>query len=47
MVIVLLIEYVRDFSGATQYFKSDGSGSKGLTPRTCLRYLCCALEQGI
>jgi len=26
--------------------KSDGSGSKGLTPCTCLCYRCCALEQG-
>jgi len=26
--------------------KSDGSGSKGLTPYTCLCYRCCALEQG-
>ena len=25
--------------------KSDGSGSKGLTPYTCLCYRCCALEQ--
>jgi len=26
--------------------KSDSSGSKGLTPCTCLFYRCCALEQG-
>jgi len=26
--------------------KSDGSGSKGLTPCTCLCYRCYALEQG-
>jgi len=26
--------------------KSDGSGSQGLTPCTCLCYRCCALEQG-
>jgi len=26
--------------------KSDGSGSKGLTPCKCLCYRCCALEQG-
>jgi len=26
--------------------KSDGSGSKGRTPCTCLCYRCCALEQG-
>jgi len=26
--------------------KSDGSGSKGLTPCTCLCYRCCALERG-
>jgi len=25
--------------------KSDGSGSKGLTPYTCLCYRCCALEE--
>jgi len=25
--------------------KSDGSGSKGLTPYTCLCYRCCVLEQ--
>jgi len=25
--------------------KSDGSGSKGLTPCTCLCYRCCAFEQ--
>ena len=30
-------------NGATQ---SDGSGSKGLTPCTCLCYRCCPLEQG-
>jgi len=27
-------------------FESDGSGSTGLTPYTCLCYRCCALEQG-
>jgi len=32
--------------GATNWFKSDGSGSKGLTPCTCLCYRCCALERG-
>ena len=26
--------------------KSDGYGSKGLTPCTCLCYRCCTLEQG-
>jgi len=26
--------------------KSDGSGSKGLTPYTCLCYRCCAREGG-
>jgi len=26
--------------------KSDGSGSKGLTPYTCLCHGCCALEEG-
>jgi len=26
--------------------KSDGCGSKGLTPYTCLCYRCCALEEG-
>jgi len=35
---------VRDFNGATQCFKSDGSGSKDLTPCTYLCYRCCALE---
>jgi len=39
-------KYVRDFNCATQCFKSAGSGSKDLTPYTCLCYRCCALEQG-
>jgi len=30
----------------TAKVKSDGSGSKGLTPWTCLCYRCCALEEG-
>ena len=36
---------VRDFDGATQCFKSDCSGSYGLTPYTCRCYRCCALER--
>jgi len=39
-------KYVRDFHDATQCFKSDGSGSYGLTPEACLCYRCCVLEQG-
>jgi len=40
------MQTVRDFNGATHNFKGDGSGSRGLTPYTCLCYLCYELEQG-
>jgi len=42
----LLMQICTRFQWRNAKVNSDGSGSKDLTPCTCLCYRCCALEQG-